>query len=51
MSNILITNARLVNEGETRDVDVLIEGERIRKIGSGLAAGANTKILDAAENC
>ena len=47
MSNILITNARLVNEGETRDVDVLIEGERIRKIGSGLAAGANTKILDA----
>jgi len=47
MSKLLITNARLVNEGETRDADVLIEGERIKKIGSGLSADANTRVLDA----
>jgi dihydroorotase len=47
MSDLLITNARLVNEGETRDADVLIKGERIESIGSGLSAGAKTQVLDA----
>lgn len=47
MSKLLITNARLINEGETRDADVLIENDRIAKIGGGLSAdGAN--VIDAA---
>jgi dihydroorotase len=47
MSDLLITNARLVNEGETRDADVLIKGERIEQIGSGLSAGDKVQVLDA----
>jgi len=47
MNKLLITNARLINEGETRDADVLISGERIEKIGSGLSAEGNTEVLDA----
>ena len=38
MDRILISNARLVNEGESIDADVLIEGERIGQIGSSIAA-------------
>ena len=44
---LLITNARLVNEGETRDADVLIEGERIAKIDSGIPAAGDVEVLDA----
>jgi dihydroorotase len=47
MTNLLITNARLVNEGETRDADVLIKGERIEQIGSGLSAADKDQVLDA----
>ncbi len=47
MKNLLITNARLVNEGETKDADVLIRGERIEQIGSGLQAGGDVQVLDA----
>ncbi|MCH8302613.1 MAG: dihydroorotase [Proteobacteria bacterium] len=47
MKKLLIANARLVNEGETKDADVLIKGERIEKIGSGLSAGKNVQVLDA----
>ena len=47
MSDLLISNARLVNEGETRDADVLIKGERIETIGSGLSAGKKVEVLDA----
>lgn len=47
MKKLLIANARLVNEGETKDADVLIQGERIEKIGSGLSAGKNVQVLDA----
>ena len=48
MKTLLISNARLVNEGEIADVDVLISGQRIEKIGNGIAAGHNTVVLDAA---
>lgn len=48
MNKLLITNARLVNEGDTRDADVLIVGDRIEKIGSGLSADDGTEVLDAA---
>ena len=47
MTDLLITNARLVNEGETSDADVLIRGERIEQIGSGIAAGEKVQVLDA----
>ena len=48
MNKLLITNARLVNEGDTRDADVLIVGDRIEKVGSGLSADDGTEVLDAA---
>ena len=48
MDRLLITNARLVNEGETRDADVLIEGERISKIGSSITPPNGIEVIDAA---
>ena len=48
MNKLLITNARLVNEGETRDADVLIDGERISKIGTSIKAGDDVDVIDAA---
>ena len=48
MGSLLITNARLVNEGEIRDADVLIEGERIVRVDSGIRAEAGTELIDAA---
>jgi len=47
MSKILICNARLINEGEIRDADVLIDGERIAKIASGIAATDGVEVIDA----
>ena len=46
MSKLLIKNARLVNEGETRDADVLIAGERIEQVNSDIAA-KDADVLDA----
>ena len=48
MQKILISNARLVNEGEIRDADVLIAGERIEKIATGIAAEEGVHVIDAA---
>jgi dihydroorotase len=45
---LLITNARLINEGEIRDADVLIQGERIGKVAEGIRAPENAEVLDAA---
>ena len=47
MDKLLITNARLINEGEIRDADVLIDGDRIEKIASGIAAAENIEVIDA----
>jgi dihydroorotase len=47
MDNILITNARLINEGEIRDADVLISGDRIDKIASSITATDNVDVIDA----
>ena len=44
---MLITNARLINEGEIRETDVLVKGERIEKIDSGITADENVRVLDA----
>ena len=48
LNKLLITNARLINEGEIRDADVLIDGERISKIGTGISAGEDVEVIDAA---
>lgn len=46
MSKLLLTNARLVNEGEIRDVDVLLDGERIERIDASIAAPEAASIID-----
>ena len=48
MSSLLITNARLVNEGKVSDADVLIRGERIEKIAKSINPPDNARVLDAA---
>jgi dihydroorotase len=47
MKRLLISNARLVNEGEIRDVDVLVEGDRIARIDSGITAADGVDVIDA----
>jgi len=48
MNRLLISNARLVNEGEVRDVDVLVEGDRIARIDAQIAAPEGADVIDAA---
>jgi len=48
LRKLLISNARLVNEGQVRDADVLIEGDRIARIDSGLSLPAGAELIDAA---
>jgi dihydroorotase len=48
LRRLLITNARLINEGEIRDADVLIQGERIEKIADSIGVPANVDLIDAA---
>ena len=47
--NILIVNAKIVNEGKVIERDVLIRGERIEKIGSTLSTN-NVTVIDAGGN-
>jgi dihydroorotase len=47
VKRILISNARLVNEGETRNVDVLVEGDRIARIDGAIAAPEGAEVIDA----
>ena len=47
MNKILICNARLVNEGQVRDADVLISSERIEKIADKIPAVEGMQVLDA----
>ena len=47
MNKLLITNARLINEGTVREADVLIEGDRISKVEGGIAAGEGIEVIDA----
>lgn len=47
MTKLLITNARLINEGHIRDADVLIDGERIEKVADSIAPKDNVEVLDA----
>jgi dihydroorotase len=45
---LLITNARLINEGRIAETDVLINGERIEKIATSIAADESVAVIDAA---
>ncbi len=47
MKKLLIRNARLINEGEIREVDVLVHGERIEKIDAEISAGDGVDVIDA----
>ncbi len=47
-NRLLIANARLINEGQIIDTDVLIDGERIEKIGAEIRADSSTQVIDAA---
>jgi len=44
----VVKNARIVNEGEIFESDVLIKDGRIEKIAPGVAAPAGAKVVDAA---
>ena len=46
MSKLLISNVRLVNEGEIRDVDVFVEGDRIARIDSSIRAPEGARVID-----
>jgi dihydroorotase len=46
-NNCLITNARIVNEGQITEGDVRIRGERIETIASSLQAEARETVIDA----
>ncbi|MEQ9561526.1 MAG: dihydroorotase [Woeseiaceae bacterium] len=47
MKRLLIRNAKLVNEGEIRETDVLVVGDRIEKIAAGISAASNATVIDA----
>ncbi len=48
MGKLLVSNARLVNEGEVREADVLIDGERIVRIDASIAVPEGAEVVDAA---
>lgn len=47
MRSLLLTNARVVNEGEIRELDLLIVGDRIERLGPG-PTPAGASVLDLA---
>jgi len=47
VNKLLISNARLINEGRIQDADVLVAGDRIEKIGSGITAPGGATVIDA----
>jgi dihydroorotase len=48
VSKLLLSNARLINEGEIRDADVLVDGDRIAKIAASIAAPDGAVVIDLA---
>ena len=46
VSKLLISNVRLVNEGEIRDVDVLVEDDRIARVDSSIRAPEGAAVID-----
>jgi len=47
LSKLLIRNARLVNEGQIREADVLIVGDRIDTIAGDIATPDDAEVIDA----
>ena len=47
MSKLLISNARMVNEGQVKEGDLLVVDGRIEQIGTGISA-PDAKVIDAA---
>ncbi len=47
MAKLLISNARLINEGRIREVDVLVDGQRIARIDGRIEAAAGVDVIDA----
>ena len=51
MDNLLIKNAKIVNEGIIKECDIYIEGETIKQIGNSLNVNLEkTKVIDALGN-
>lgn len=46
MQKYLFKNISVVNEGQIRQLDVLVEGERISKIDNNISAGGNCKEIN-----
>jgi dihydroorotase len=46
MDTLLLRNARLVNEGQVREADLLIEGERIARIDAEIRAPDGAGVID-----
>jgi dihydroorotase len=46
MNRLLLRNTRLVNEGQVREVDVLVEGERIARIDADIRAPQGADVVD-----
>jgi dihydroorotase len=47
MGNLLITNARLINEGQIHEADLLVKGDRIEKIAASIEAADSDQVIDA----
>ena len=45
---LLIATARLINEGQIIDADVLIRGDRIEKVDASVSGGSGVAVIDAA---
>src|SRR5699024_756942 len=48
MTEYLISNARIVNEGQQSEGDVLVRDGRIAQIGNAITAPAQARVIDAA---
>jgi dihydroorotase len=48
LGKLLISNANLVNEGEVRETDVLIDDDRIARIDTGMVVPDGAEVIDAA---
>jgi dihydroorotase len=50
MKTILILNAKIINEGQNLENDILIKGDRIEKIGKDLSGSKTDKVIDGKGN-
>jgi len=48
MARVLILNGKVVNEGKIEELDILIEDQKISKIGKDLQSESADKVIDAA---